>query len=88
MIEFAIVLVVNRKLGNRYGEFPQEQLFNNKKEAVPSELSETTKNLQMDVLPLTQAKSRLNVEIIDIVAIFVFVISHIIYNCIYFAPFI
>ena len=88
MIEFAIVLVVDRKLGDGHGESPKGQLFNNRKAVVQTEVSETTRNLQLDVLPLTQTKSRSQVEIIDFVALCVFMCSHIIYNCIYFAPFI
>ena len=85
MVEFAIVLLVNRKLVDGHGESPIGQLLNNRIVTVQSEVSETTRNSLMSVLPLIEAKSRSHVEMIDIVAIFVFVVSYVIYNCIYFA---
>ena len=87
MIEFAIVLVVNRKLADGHGESPKGPLFINRKAAVQSEVSETTRNLEMGVLHLTHAKCRSPAEIIDLIALFVFMICHLIYNCIYFAQF-
>jgi hypothetical protein len=76
--------MIDRKLCYGHGEPP----FINSITMVQSEASESTNNLEMGIVPLTHAKSRSPAELVDLVAIFVFMISHVIYNCIYFSQFI
>ena len=87
MIEFSIVLIVDRKLCGGNGECLRHHLLNNRIVRVHSEDSKSSRNLEMGGIPLPQSKYRTPSEIIDLIALFVFMISHFIYNCIYFAPF-
>ena len=84
MIEFSIVLMIDRKLCYGHGEPP----FNNSITMVQAEASKSISNLEWGIVPLTHVKCRSPAELVDLVAIFVFMISHVIYNCIYFSQFI